>query len=230
MRRSKMDAASAGFGRSVVRIVLYSLLIATILSLLGVPSATIITVLGTAGVTVGLALQNTLSNLAGGFLILIAKPFRTGDYIAIGDATGYVESVSILYTKIIAIDNRAIFLPNGTVSSGKIVNLSQKGTLRVSVPVSIAYTSNIGTARTAILTTLAAQEKILKDPSPAVAVTEFADSGMTLTIFAWVKKADYIAAPATILECAKTALDNAGIEIPFPQVVVHRAEASSADL
>lgn len=223
MRRSKMDAASSGFGRSLVRILLYAIVITVFLSMIGIPAATIVTLLGTAGVAIGLALQNTLSNLAGGFLILIAKPFRAGDYITVGTVSGYVESVSILYTTLRALDNRIIYLPNGTVSSGQLVNLSQKGTLRVNVPVSVSYGTDIDKVRTVILTALAAEEKLLKDPSPAVVVSALAEHGMTLEVFAWVRKADYIIAPSRILECVKKALDAAGIEIPFPQIVVHQA-------
>lgn len=221
MRRAKLDSASSGFGRSFARIILYSVLVAIFLSMIGVPPATIITLLGTAGVAIGLALQNTLSNLAGGFLILLAKPFHAGDYISVGGAEGYVESVSILYTTLRALDNRIIYLPNGSVSSGQLANLSQKGTLRVSPSFSVSYSTDLDKARTAILTALAAEEKLLKDPPPTVAVTELGDNGIVLTVFAWVRKADYIVAPSRILECVKKALDQAGIEIPFPQVVVH---------
>ncbi len=224
MRRSKLDAASAGFGQSFVKILLYVILAAVFLSMVGVPPATVITLLGTAGVAIGLALQNTLSNLAGGFLIMLAKPFRSGDYIRVGDAEGYVESVTILYTTLRALDNRVFYLPNGSVSAGQIVNLSEKGTLRVNPSLSVSYSTDIDKARSAILTALAAEQKILKDPPPVVVVTELGDSGVKLTVFAWVNKSDYIAAPSRILEVSKKALDAAGIEIPFPQVVVHAAK------
>lgn len=224
MRRSKLDSASAGFGQSFVKILLYVILAAIFLSMVGVPPATVITLLGTAGVAIGLALQNTLSNLAGGFLIMLAKPFRSGDYIRVGDAEGYVESVTILYTTLRALDNRVFYLPNGSVSAGQIVNLSEKGTLRVNPSLSVSYSTDIDKARSAILTALAAEQKILKDPPPVVVVTELADSGVKLTVFAWVNQSDYIAAPSRILEISKKALDAAGIEIPFPQVVVHAAK------
>ena len=221
MQRSKVDATAAGFGQSLVRILIHTLLIIICLSILGVPTASIITVIGTAGVAIGLALQNSLSHLAGGFLILLSKPFQVGDYIIVGSAEGYVASVSILHTRLISRDNRSIYLPNGVVASGELVNLSQRGTLKVSVPVSVSYSADLSQVREVLLTAIAQQQMILHDPAPSVTVKELADSGVLLSVNVWVDKADYFLAPPQVMECAKNALDAAGIEIPFPQIVVH---------
>ena len=220
----KLDRAASSFGKSLVQILLYVLLAVICLSILGVPMASIITVIGTAGVTVGLALQNSLSNLAGGFVILFAKPFGVGDFIQVGDAEGHVESVTILYTKLISRDNRSIYLPNSIVSSGKLINLSQNGKLRVSTSVTVSYQANIGDARNALLSAIAASGIDCKNPAAAVTVNELGDNGVTLAMHVWVKQEDYVIAPGRLLEQAKTALEAAGIEIPYPQITVHPAE------
>ena len=219
----KVGRAAASFGKSLVKIILYVMLAVICLSILGVPMASIITVIGTAGVTVGLALQNSLSNLAGGFVILFAKPFGVGDYIAVGDAEGTVESVTILYTKLISRDNRSIYLPNSIVSSGKLVNLSQNGKLRVTVPVTVAYSTNLDQARTVLIQMIRESGVDCKKPEATVMVKELADSGVILNLNVWVKQEDQFRAPPLLLEHAKNALEAAKIEIPFPQVTVHTA-------
>lgn len=219
----KLGRAATSFGKSLVQIIAYVLLAVICLSILGVPRESIITVIGTAGVTIGLALQNSLSNLAGGFVILFAKPFGVGDRISVGDAEGTVESVTILYTKLISIDNRSIFLPNSIVTSGKLVNLSQNGKLRVSVPLSVSYNTNLDTARTVLLEAIKKSGVDSGSPAASVVVKELADSGVVLTMFVWVKQEDLYRAPPLLLEYAKNALDAANIEIPFPQVTIHRS-------
>lgn len=226
MKRSKADATAAGFGLSLVRIIAYTLLIAICLSILGVPMASVITMLGAAGVTVGLALQNALSNLAGGFIILFAKPFQAGDYVRIGSDEGYAESVTILYTQLLTRDNRRIYIPNSIVSSGAVVNLSQKGKLRVSVPVSVSYDTDLSAARDVLLEAVLALPVTLKDPAPTVTVTALGESGVDLSVNVWVSKENYFPANPAILEAAKNALDQAGIAIPFPQMDVHMLNKS----
>lgn len=221
----KVGRAAASFGKSLVKIIMYMLLAVICLSILGVPMASIVTVIGTAGVTVGLALQNSLSNLAGGFVILFAKPFGVGDYIMVGDAEGTVESVTILYTKLISLDNRSIFMPNSIVSSGKLVNLSQNGKLRVTVPVAVSYSTNLDQARTVLIQMIRESGVDCKSPAPFVTVQELAESGVILNINVWVKQEDQFRAPPILLEHAKKALDAAKIEIPFPQVTVHNVNS-----
>lgn len=223
MKKAKITATASGFGRSLVRILLYTFLVIICLSILGVPMASIITVIGAAGVTIGLALQNSLSNLAGGFVILFAKPFQRGDYIKTGDEEGYVESVTILYTELITRDNRSIYLPNSIVSGGAVVNLSKNGKLRVTVKVTVSYRTDLSAAKAILLKAMNGLKITLKSPEPFVTVAELAASGIELEVSAWVNKTDYFLAPSKMLEAAKLALDSAGIEIPFPQVVVHQS-------
>ena len=224
MNRARVNPAATSFGLSFTRIVLYTVLIVICLSLMGVPAASVVTVLGAAGVTVGLALQNSLSNLAGGFVLMLAKPFQAGDYITAGGEEGYVEAVTILYTQLTTRDNRSVFLPNSIVSSGAVVNLSRKGKLRVSVKFSVSYQSSIAAARYALLTAVTPLPFVMKTPEPAVLVHELGDHGVELMLNVWVEKTDYFTSQSVLLETAKNALTDAGIEIPFPQIVVHGSQ------
>lgn len=223
MRNSKIDETAKGFGQSLVRILLLTVLVIICLSILGVPMASIITMLGAAGVTVGLALQNSLSNLAGGFVLMFAKPFQAGDYIICGSNEGYVESVTILYTKLRGLDNRSIYLPNSLVSSGAIINISQKGTLRIRAEVSVSYDTNLDTARRVILEALKETKGIRQEPAPSVCVNALGDHGVELVIFCWVHKHDYFTAPPLVQETVCKALGAANITIPFPQIDIHQA-------
>lgn len=225
MHKSKLDRTASGYGRSLVRIVLYVVLLIVCLSVMGVPTASMVTMVGAAGVTVGLAMQNSLSQLAGGFLLLLAKPFQAGDYIIADGEEGFVDSVTILYTKLITRDNRVVYLPNGSVSSGALVNLSQRGTLKVCVPISVSYSADLQKARAAILNAVGSSGQILQEPAPSVTVSALADSGVELSVNVWVKRADYFGTRGVILEISKQALDEAGVEIPFPQIVVHGVAA-----
>ena len=225
-RRPKIDKTASGFGISLTRILFYVILTVICLSILGVPTASIVTLVGTAGVTVGLALQNALSNLAGGFILLLAKPFQAGDYIIAGSNEGYVESVSTLYTELRTRDNRSIFLPNNAVSSGAVINLSRRSTLKICVPVSVSYGTDLQQARDVLLAAAGQCSIMLKDPAPTVTVQSLADSAVVLSLNFWVSRTDYFLGTPTALETAKQALDAAGLEIPFPQVTVHAADKS----
>lgn len=221
MSRAKINATASGFGKSLIRILLYTLLIIICLSILGVPMASIVAVVGAAGLAIGLALQNSLSNLAGGFIILFAKPFESGDYIMIGTEAGFVKEVSILYTSLVTLDNRTVYLPNSLVASGALQNLSQNGTLRVSVPVTVSYRTDLSFAKDIMMEAVRSLDVTKKEPQPSIAVTELGANGVTLTALFWVDQSDYFGAPSKLLESVKAAFDEAGIEIPYPQLAIH---------
>ena len=229
MKKSKLTATASGFGRSLISILLYSVLLFIFLAILGVPTASIIAVIGAAGLAIGLALQNSLSNVAGGFIILFAKPFQRGDYVSINGEAGYIEEVTILYTELITLDKRSIFLPNSIVSSSAVQNLTKNGLLRVNVPVTVSYDTNLGHARDVLMKTVKSLSVTLKNPEPAVAVTELGSNGVTLTVLFWVKSADYFVAPSKLLENVKENFGEAGIEIPYPQLDVHAVPEKGAD-
>lgn len=221
VKRASVEKTASSFGHSLCRILLYALLTIICLAILGVPMTSIVAVVGAAGLAVGLALQNSLSNVAGGFIILFAKLFSVGDYIIVGDAEGYVESVSILYTRLTARDHRTFYLPNGMVSSGEIINLSQQGDVRISVPLSVAYDADFDTVCTVLLDAVKTYKPALSSPPPSVSMTEHGDSAIKLTLFVWVEAKDYFTAKPELLRIAKKALDAADIEIPYPQICVH---------
>lgn len=222
LERSKADISAMNFMDSFVKFALYFLLVLTIASGLGVDAASILAVVGSAGVAIGLALQGSLSNLAGGVLILMLKPFRVGDYIEDSNGrAGVVESIDIFYTHLLTYDNIAIVLPNGTLANGTITNYTQKELRRVVVPVSISYQADVKEARKALLEMLEADPAVRKDKEMRVLVDELAESGVNLLVRCWVCQDDYWETKWRLPEQIKDTLNEAGISIPFPQLDVH---------
>lgn len=222
LERSKADISAMNFIDSFVKFALYFLLVLTIASGLGVDAASILAIVGSAGVAIGLALQGSLSNLAGGVLILVLKPFRVGDYIEdSNNRAGIVESIDIFYTHLLTYDNIAIVLPNGTLANGTITNYSQSELRRVIVPVSISYQADVKEARKVLLEALKEDPSVRKDKEMRVLVDALADSGVNLLVRCWVKQDDYWETKWRLTELVKDTLDEAGISIPFPQLDVH---------
>ena len=222
LERSKADISAMNFIDSFVKFALYFLLVLTIASGLGVDAASILAIVGSAGVAIGLALQGSLSNLAGGVLILVLKPFRVGDYIEdSNNRAGIVESIDIFYTHLLTYDNIAIVLPNGTLANGTITNYTQSELRRVIVPVSISYQADVKEARKVLLEALKEDPSVRKDKEMRVLVDALADSGVNLLVRCWVKQDDYWETKWRLTELVKDTLDEAGISIPFPQLNVH---------
>ena len=222
LERSKADISAMNFIDSFVKFALYFLLVLTIASGLGVDAASILAIVGSAGVAIGLALQGSLRNLAGGVLILVLKPFRVGDYIEdSNNRAGIVESIDIFYTHLLTYDNIAIVLPNGTLANGTITNYTQSELRRVIVPVSISYQADVKEARKVLLEALKEDPSVRKDKEMRVLVDALADSGVNLLVRCWVKQDDYWETKWRLTELVKDTLDEAGISIPFPQLDVH---------
>ena len=222
LERSKADISAMNFIDSFVKFALYFLLVLTSASGVGVDAASILAIVGSAGVAIGLALQGSLSNLAGGVLILVLKPFRVGDYIEdSNNRAGIVESIDIFYTHLLTYDNIAIVLPNGTLANGTITNYTQSELRRVIVPVSISYQADVKEARKVLLEALKEDPSVRKDKEMRVLVDALADSGVNLLVRCWVKQDDYWETKWRLTELVKDTLDEAGISIPFPQLDVH---------
>ena len=223
MDRSRLDLTVNRFIRSAVKIVLYVLVITVALTVLGVPMTSIITVIGTAGVAIGLALQSSLSNLAGGFLILFAKPFRVGNYIRVGGDEGTVEEISILYTKLLTPDNKAIFIPNGIASSAVVVNYSELPTRRVDFEFRISYQEDPARAAGAIEAAIEGDAAILREEGkmPFIRMSGYKESYIALTVRLWVKTEDYWDVYFNTLERVRREFIKEGIEIPYNQLDVH---------
>ena len=220
--RSHVDESAVHFIDSFSKYALYFLLIIFIASWLGVDAASIIAILGSVSVAIGLALQGSLSNFAGGVLILILTPFVLGDYIRDGAGNeGIVSGIDVFYTQLTTFDNKIIVLPNGTLANGCITNYTRCSKRRFDVKVSIAYKEDIRHAKEVLLAVLKEDEGILKNEEMVVLVDSLGDSSVNLIVRGWVKQEDYWPAIWRMTEKVKYALDDAGITIPFPQMDVH---------
>ena len=220
--RSRVDESAVHFIDSFTKYALYFLLIVFIASWMGVDAASIIAILGSVSVAIGLALQGSLSNFAGAVLILILKPFVLGDYIRDGAGNeGTVSGIDVFYTQLTTFDNKIIVLPNGTLANGCIINYTKCENRRIDVKVGIAYREDIQHAKEVLLTVLKEDGGILKDKEMIVVVDSLGSNSVNLIVRGWVKKEEYWPSIWRITEKVKYALDDAGIKIPFPQVDVH---------
>ena len=221
--RSGADKGVEQFVDSLLKYGLYALLVFSLISSLGFDTTSVAAVLASGGVAIGLALQGSLSNFAGGVLILLLKPFVVGDYI-IEDTNGKegtVKEIQIFYTKLLTYDNQTIILPNGNLANNTIVNVTAAESRRCDVKVSIAYSADIKKAKEVLTKVLSEDPDTIKEREHFVFVDELADSGINLCVRCWIKNEDFWQGKWRITEQCKYALDKAEIEIPFPQMDVH---------
>ena len=196
--------------------------------MVGIATTSFIAVLGAAGLAIGLALQGSLGNFAGGVLILIFKPYNVGELIEAQGHLGVVKEVQIFNTILLTPDNKRVIIPNGAVSNGSVVNYSAEGLLRVDLVIGIAYESDIPKAKEVLYKAMADHELVLQDPKSTVAVSELADSSVNLVVRPWCKVSDYWQVYFDITEAAKVDLEQNGITIPFPQRDVHLFKQKAA--
>lgn len=222
MERRGTDEGVKQFLLPLVKYSLYVILIFIIMGLFGIATTSAVAVLGSAGVAVGLALQGSLSNFAGGVLILLLKPFRVGDYIVehSGGKEGTVTEISIFYTKLLSADNKMILVPNGTLANCTVTNVSGMEKRRVDVEVGIAYEADIRTAKEVLKKVAAEDEARLKEEEPVVFVDSLGDSSVNMGVRIWVEAENYWSTKWRLTENVKYALDEAGISIPYPQMDV----------
>ena len=221
--RSGADKGVEQFVDSLLKYGLYALLVFSLISSLGFDTTSVAAVLASGGVAIGLALQGSLSNFAGGVLILLLKPFVVGDYI-IEDTNGKegtVKEIQIFYTKLLTYDNQTIILPNGNLANNTIVNVTAAESRRCDVKVSVAYSADIRKAKEVLTKVLSEDPDTIKEREHFVFVDELADSGINLCVRCWFKNEDFWQGKWRITEQCKYALDKAEIEIPFPQMDVH---------
>lgn len=219
--RTKIDLTVNNFVKQCSKIVLYVLLITVVLSVLGIPATSIVTVIGTAGVAIGLALQSSLSNVAGGIMLMINKPFKIGDYITVAGTEGTVKQITILYTRLDSASNQAIFVPNGQVSNATVVNNNGNNSRRVDLVFSISYNDDYEKARRTALEVLLRNEKVLKDPAPTVNMLEHGASAIKLAVRPWCRPEDYWDVYFSVTEEIRAAFTAGGISIPYDQLDVH---------
>ncbi len=216
----QVDRALSSFIGSLVSIVLKVLLLISVASMIGVETTSFIAMIGAAGLAIGLALQGSLANFAGGVLIMLFRPFRAGDWIEAQGVAGSVDSIQIFHTTLKTGDNKVVIVPNGSLSNGHITNYSRENKRRVDINLGIDYSSDIKQAREVLLK-IAADPRVHRDPEPVVFVTGLGDNAITLSLRVWVATADFWPVTFAFTEQAKERLSEAGIGIPFPQRVVH---------
>lgn len=221
LSKTKLDLTVVKFTTQVTKILLYVLLLTVVLSMVGIPATSIITVIGTAGVAIGLALQNSLSNVAGGFLLMITKPFKIGDYIISNGVEGTVSQISILHTRLDSVTNQAIFIPNGLAINAVVVNNSQNAERRVDVDFSISYKDDFELARQTITDIIKSHEKVDKQREIFVRMSEHGESAIIITSRCWCKNADYWQVHFDLIEQVRAAFIEKNIEIPFKQVDIN---------
>lgn len=221
MARSKYDDMLIDFIKAILRAILMLFVIVASLDQLGVDTTSLVAILGAAGLAIGLSLQGSLQNFAAGVMLLVFRPFKAGDFIEAGGTSGVVKSISIFTTVMTSPDNKEIIVPNGAIYSGNITNISAKPTRRVDMVVGIGYDSDLKKAKAILNEMVAADDRILKDPAPTVAVAELADSSVNFVVRPWVNAADYWGVKFDFTEAVKLRFDEEGISIPFPQMDVH---------
>jgi len=219
--RSHLDAMLVNFVLNILRWVFTLLVIIAAIEQLGVPTASLITLLGAAGLAVGLALKDSLQNFASGVLLILFRPFKIGDFIEAGGKEGVVEEIRIFSTQLRTPDNREITMPNGEVCSNAIINCTAKAQRRIDLVIGIGYDDDLREAKRVLEGIIASDERILKDPEPFIAVGELGASSVDILVRPWVKTEDYFKTKCDLTERIKLALDDAGISIPYPQMDIH---------
>lgn len=221
IEKSKMDESLKPFLVSVLSAGMKILLIVSVIGILGIPIASFVAILGAAGLAVGLAFQGALSNLAGGVLLLTMRPFKVGDYIEGGGYSGTVKAIQILYTELITPDNKMIYVPNGVLSNAGIVNYSVNDTRRVDFTFGVGYEADNQQVLDSLKRIVNSHEAVLSEPEPFIRLSAHGDSAVEYIARVWVNSEDYWTVHFDILEQVKTAFDDEGISIPYPQMDIH---------
>lgn len=222
--RRKLEPEVKTFLKSMVNIILITLLIVSIISVLGVPTTSFAALIASAGVAIGMALSGNLQNFAGGIIILIFKPFNIDDFVECQGISGTVEEIQIFHTIIRSSDNKVIYVPNGALSSGVITNVNRKPTRRVQWIIGIAYDTDYVMAEKVIQDILNAEERIFKNPASAIVLHALDSSSVNIRVRAWVKSSDYWSVYFGINQAIYKTFNEKGIEFPFPQLTVHNTE------
>ena len=218
---SRIDQSARSFLRSVLHVLMYTVLFLTVAGILGIPLTSFVTILASASVAISLALQGALSNFVGGLIILLFHPFRVGDYIETANESGTVQSITVFYTILATPDNKQITIPNGSLTNESIVNYSAMDKRRVELTFSVDYASDMEQVKTILLTMAQEHPKVLQDPAPMARLSVQSSSSLDFVLRAWTAPDDYWDTYYDLNEGAKKRFDEAGISIPFPQMDVH---------
>ena len=221
MAKSNLDEMLINFLGNIIYTILLLVVVMAALDHLGIKTTSLLAVFGAAGLAIGLALKDSLSNFSSGVMIILFRPFKVGDFIEAGGASGVVEEVRMFATILRTGDNREIIVPNGQIYGGTIVNYSARETRRIDLVFGIGYDDDIAKAKQIMEEIMKQDERILQDPAPSVAMGELGDSSVNFNVRPWVKSGDYWPVRADLLEKIKLAFDANGISIPYPQQDVY---------
>ena len=219
--KGSLDESVLRFISSILKVVLYAILLLMIIDILGFQTTSLLTIFGSAALAVGMSLQGSLSNFAGGILLLVFRPFTTGDYIISGSNEGTVTSIEMLYTKLLTIDNKVVMIPNGNLSNSSITNVGAEGVRRLDIEIGVGYSTDLGKAKKLLEEIVNAASGILQDKDKDVIVKRLDESSVVLETRAWVRQEDYWNTRFFLLEKYKNVFDSNGIEIPYNQMDVH---------
>ncbi len=221
INKANVDKTAHGFLKSFIKSILYTIVVIVALTILGVPMTSIVAVVGAAGLALSLALQQCLSNVAGGFIILFAKPFKAGDVIEINGVSGVVENISILYTKIATFDNKLSYVPNGIISNEKIVNGTAKDTRRLDMEFSIGYDSDFRLAKSLVEEIIKKNKLAIQEPAPLVRMSSHGENSINIDVKVWTKTDNYFDLKYDMVEQVKDIFDQNNISIPYNILNVH---------
>ncbi|CAK1826519.1 small conductance mechanosensitive channel MscS [Vibrio crassostreae] len=221
LQKKKMDRAVVEFIHGLVRYLLFVIVLIAALGRLGVQTASVVAVIGAAGLAIGLALQGSLSNFAAGVLIVAFRPFKSGDYVEIGGVAGSVDSIQIFQTVLTTPDNKMVVVPNGSVIGSPITNYSRHDTRRIDLMIGVSYGADLQKTKELLTKICESDERVLKEPGVQVGVHTLADSSVNFVVRPWVSTAEYWNVYFDLMQAIKEGLDKEGIEIPFPQMDVH---------
>jgi small conductance mechanosensitive channel len=221
MTKRNVDAAVISFITSITYGLVFIVAIIAAISHLGFNTSSLVAIIGAAGLAIGLALQGSLSNFASGVLIITLRPFKSGDFVEVSGIAGVVEEILIFSTKLRTGDNKTVIVPNGSITSGTITNYSAKPTRRIDLIIGVSYDANLAKTKEVLASVIEKNELVLKTPAVTIGVSELADNSVNLVVRPWVKSENYWPVYFELLENIKVALDEAGIEIPYPQLSLH---------
>ncbi|MGY3904724.1 mechanosensitive ion channel domain-containing protein [Aeromonas lusitana] len=221
MHTRKLDTTVTHFVGSILKYTILVFVVIAALGRVGVQTASFVAIIGAAGLAIGLALQGSLSNFAAGFLLIIFRPIKAGEFIEVAGTNGVVQSVQLFTTTLTSADNKMVVVPNSAILNGTIVNYSRMDTRRVDMTFGIGYGSDLRKAKQILERLVSEEARILKDPAVTIAVAALADSSVNIVVRPWVKTADYWGVWFDFHEKVKLAFDAEGVEIPFPQMVMH---------
>lgn len=228
MKKAQMEETLIKFLSKLTYYILMIVVLITAAGQLGIKTTSLLTILGAAGLAIGLALKDSLSNFASGVMIILFRPFKVGDFVTAAGNSGSVRRIDIFNTVLLTGDNQRIIIPNSAVTGGAITNVNSEETRRIDLVIGIGYDDDIREAKTTLEEIVKSDSRILDDPAPKIAVAELADSSVNFVVRPWVKTADYWAVRFDLTENIKLTFDEKGISIPYPQQDVHMYQEAAA--